>query len=308
MRILHQLQRTTLLCSFVLSACFLAFSQSALSLRCMPASKNELRKEPIASTTPTPSPSLSEMKPQKNVFRKLFHFLRCNRHKWIKEQELLKTGPQLPDSYNPSNFSFPALIKGGWPAVIVYELEIQSSVIITVEAKEVEPFVQELAGTGRQKEIIFRLPARFGEKPQAAVISIKAFPDNPRGKKPDLRLYALGIGDEAVGSVAIEVKHPGRINTAKGEKLTYDYRSEKFFNAVRADFWRGKISKGKRRSSIVDSIELGDLPDNVWKSSQWNGRRKSVGEFSIGPHHLNLNARINTAPWLLIWSDMIYVD
>ena len=296
---LHQLQRKSLLSIFFFTVCSLAFSQHALPTTFVPAHEPDSRPAPGVSPTPSPSPEWKPKKP--GPLRRVFlHFLKCKLHQLAKEQELYETGPQLPHSYNTNDFSFAALVQGGWPGVVLYKLPTRSSLIIAVEVMNVETFFQKLEGTGSQQEVMFTIPARFGKKPQAALISIKAIPDNPREKDPlDFQLYAMGMGDEAVGSVPIdlEVTPPGRINTARGEILAFDFRSSKFFNAVQSIFWLHKVSK-EYNSYYVGSQVLGVLPPAItWTTRHWDGRTKQ-GRFSIGRHHMTLSSRTNNGPWI----------
>ncbi len=300
--------RKCLLSTFVFAACYLPGSNCPLPARVVRADETVSRAAPRVSPTPTPSPSpvVPQLQPRKpNAFRRVLNFLKCNRDKYLKEQELFRTGPQLPGTHDANGFSIVALVKGAWPVVVSYKLELQSSVIITVEVKDVEPLVEKLAGTGRSEERMLTLPARFGNEPQAALISIKASPDDAKDKRSaDFRLYALGMGDDAVGSVSIDLTvHPDKINTARKEMLNYDFESRKKFDDVRAEFWRPKISQGKRKTTRVASVELGAIRQAEKKSSQWDGR-KSVGRdrgFSLGRHELDLNARVRGA-WLIVWS------
>jgi len=167
----------------------------------------------------------------------------------------------------------------------------------------VETFFQKLEGTGSQKEMMFTIPARFGKTPQAALISIKAIPDDPREKKPvDFQLYAMGMGDEAVGSVPINASYqPNAINTAKRDRLNYSLDSEKAYDDVRAEFWRVKTKKGRRSQEPVYAMELGAIREGDRKAGQWDGRNtRNGGGFSIGVHEFHLNARVRGA-WLSVW-------
>jgi hypothetical protein len=307
---LHQLQRKSLLSIFFFTVCSLAFSQYALPTTFVPAHEPDSRPAPGVSPTPSPSPEWKPKKP--GPLRRVFlHFLKCKLHQLAKEAELYQTGPQFPRSYNTNDFSFAALVQGGWRGVVLYKLPTNSSLIIAIEVMNVETFFQKLEGTGSQQEMMFTIPARFGKKPQAALISIKAIPDDPREKQPvDFQLYAMGMGDEAVGSVPIdiEVKAPRRINTARGETLAFDFRSSKFFNAVKCTFWLHKVSQ-KHNSYDVGSQPLGVLPaDEKWKTGYWNGQNKQR-RFSIGRHYLTLHSRTNNGPWIFRrTSDLFSVD
>jgi hypothetical protein len=307
-----------LLSLFVLFSCFLTISQSALRTKVVQARERaepqEAAAPPQASATPLAQPANQK---SRSTWRRIFDYLKCEPAKREMEQRLFSTGPLLPGSYNMSDFSFPALVKGKWPVVIVYELESESKAVMRIEVKDVTPpFVQEFAATGRGQrlEMNFTLPERFGDKPQAARIGFRATTNaDPLGKKlAYFRIVDLGMGDEAVGSVPIDVSYqPNRINTSRKEPLNYSYDSRKPYDDVRADFWRVKIVKGVRRPALVSSAELGALRAAEPRSNQWYGRRnRGKGpEFSLGQHEFHLNARVRGA-WILAWSadDPILVE
>lgn len=296
MGIVHHRQRIFPLALFVLAACFLTFSQFTPQTRAQQTQGSATRQEPPVSPTPQQPP-----KKGRSTLRKILGFLKCNRDKERKEQELYRTGAQLPRSFNMSDFSFTAFAKGGWPMVADYELEKGGSGTITIEVKDVQPFVQPLIATGQRQETMFTLPDRFGNKPQAARITIKAV---AAGQPAGLNIYALGAGDKAVGSVTIDEINfqPGRINTSRGERVGYSFHSRNDYINVSAEFWIGKFSGRALVTTLVYTNKLGSIRRDGRRSRQWDGK-KSVGRgFSIGAHQLHLNARTGNADWLLVWS------
>ncbi len=305
MSIAHHRQRSFPLALFVLAACFLALSQFALRVQAgIAAQEQGVSPSPQPSASPSSAPKAAK---GRSTLRKILGFLKCNRHKELKERELYRTGAQLPRSFNMSDFSFTAFVKGNWPVVVNFELEARSSATITFEVKDVQPFIQELTatGTGQPREVLFNLPERFGDKPQAALITIKAVNTSQgAGQLASFRLYAFGAGPQAVGSVTIDEVdfQPGRINTRKGEQVGYSFHSRNDYIDVSAEFWIGKAVRRALGMSLVYAKKLGPIRRDGRRSRQWDGK-KSVGRgFSIGAHQLHLNARTGSADWLLVWS------
>jgi hypothetical protein len=149
----------------------------------------------------------------KKIGKRILNFLACNKAKESEERRLFRRGPQLlfPDVYNESDFSIVALVKGNWGVAVEYELEPRSNASITFTVKDVEPFTQALPAdnvlsapqttqvAARRRKLFFILPRRFGEKPQAALISLRAVIDDPIGKVPaDFQLDALALGGRAL--------------------------------------------------------------------------------------------------------------
>jgi hypothetical protein len=222
----HRLPRQFLLILLILSACFLFTPQSVLTRAARVQVREVLAQEPGVSPTPEPSPSTPPRRKSsslKRLGRRVLDFLSCNPANKRKTQELSRNGPQFPADYEMSDFSIEALVKGSWAVTIEYELEPDSTVSITFTAKDVEPFSQTFstqdAGpnqpnvltTGGPQKRDFQLPERFGEKPQAALISFRALADGPNGKRPaNFQLNSLGIGDQPPDSTSTKTNQRGQ--------------------------------------------------------------------------------------------------
>lgn len=198
----------SLLFFMVLFACLLTISQRASNVRA--AQNQDGPNLPAAHVSPTPQPSPSpapqwKKKTAGTTLRRIFHFLACNAAKQTKEQELFQTGMQFPAQYDSSEFSIIALVKQNWAVNLEYELAPGATATITFTVKDIEPFSQTLPARvigpgpanslpGESQISAFRLPERFGEKPQAALISLRAIA-GARGTPAGFHFYALGIGD-----------------------------------------------------------------------------------------------------------------
>lgn len=140
----------------------------------------------------------------KSFGRNLLGFLRCKAANVRKRQELLEYGPQFPKRYDPSDFSFEALVGASWPMVIEYELERQGTAVVTIQVMGADPFTQTLRGEGmgERRTARFTLLAYPGAVPLPALISLKATRDGTRGtERAEFNFLGAGAGDDAVGAL-----------------------------------------------------------------------------------------------------------
>jgi hypothetical protein len=211
------------------------------------------------------------------------------------EAEMIsKSGPLFPAIFNMSNFTMRALMKGDWPVVFDYELERESTAIITISGKNArQPFVIELPPTNDQRaEVIRRLPAEFGQKLQVGQLSFQAFKTGPEGRQPaHFYLHGIGMGPAAVGSMVINQLHfqPGQIRPKLKEKASYSFHSLADFDSVSADFLLVTSSPGGVISSRLAGREM--LADGVRRDKtvarHWDGRNIN-GQVSQGPHQFQV--------------------
>ncbi len=212
-------------------------------------------------------------------------------------ETIAKTGPALAEVISMSSFSVNGFAEGGWPIVICYELEDQSTAALTITAMDgKQPVVIELRPTnGRRTEIIRQLPAQFGKEPQIAVFSFQAFKNGPAGEREpaDFFLCGLGLGPHAVGSMAIDQLQfqPGSIRPKLKEKISYSFHSSSDFDMAAAEFRLVTRSPGLGTSSRLafrETLKSG-VERNGLVTKYWDGKN-SKGEISQGPHQLSVRA------------------
>jgi hypothetical protein len=209
-----------------------------------------------------------------------------------------------------SNFSVKGFVKGGWPIVIEYQLEPESSAALTITIKDMkQPFVIQLPPTkGERKEIIRQLPEEFGRKPQVGVLSFQAFKVGAGQKQPasfflyglsvgavgagqkqpaHFFLYGLGVGDKAVGPMVIDQLRfqPGSIRPNLKEKATYSFRSLSEFDTVSADFMLVTISPDNvvRPQLVAQQMLKNGVGPGETVTKEWDGKNRK-GKVSQGPH------------------------
>jgi hypothetical protein len=197
--------------------------------------------------------------------------------------------------------------------VVDYRLKKGAQLRVEVTAKDKEPFVYTLDGKGDRALKIFSLPERFGNEPVAATFAVSAVESGAGEQKTaPVRLYGLGAGKKAVGSVAIdEVRFgPPSVRISRFGKAQYSFRSRSDFNRVNAEFLlirnQGGIVQVQER---VRQDDIGSVAQGEWvgkdKPKQWDGKDEQ-GEVSDGLHLLQMRAwrsSVKEGDWVVSWSE-----
>jgi len=211
-------------------------------------------------------------------------------------QRLSDDGPQLPQTFSPSDLTVKAFVKGGWPVFIAYELEQPG--VVTLQINFVSPrfvhcppYFHTFGGrrVGSHEEV-FPLPEKFADEPQplASVYTIKAMSDlTPKARRVPLHLRAFGAGPKAVGSSGFDwVKfEPGRVAARQHERASYSFHAIRYFPRATADFMR--IERGPDREIVAHLVgrnEHGQVRIDVVVSGHWDCRM--AGRASVGLHEL----------------------
>lgn len=224
--------------------------------------------------------------------------------------QLAKSGPKIPDAYAMSGLVMQALVKGGAPFVIDYDAR-QALLRVEMKVQGSAPFVYNIKANGPAQKI-FRLPESFGAEPKAAVISVHSVKDQPGAEMPaPLRINGMGMGEKAVGSVAIDQVSfgPPEVRIGRFGKARYSFHSRSDFNKVVAEF-----ARLENRDGIIQVVErvnkddLGELTRDTWigrdKPRIWDGKGED-GEVSKGLHVLNVRAwrsSVKEGDWVVSWS------
>lgn len=211
-------------------------------------------------------------------------------------ETIAKSGPALGETIIMSGFSMCGFAKAGWPLVICYELEEQSTAELTITTDGKQSFVIELPSTnGRPAEIIRQLPPQFGKEPQIASFSFQAFKNGPAGERmpAEVFLCGLGLGPHAVGSMVIDRLQfqPPSIRPKLKEKASYSFHSSSDFDTVAAEFRLVTRSPGRGVSSQLAFRET--LKEGVARDGSvtkfWDGKN-GKGKISQGPHQFYVRA------------------
>lgn len=223
---------------------------------------------------------------------------------------LAKSGPKLPGKYAMNGFTLQALVKGGAPYIVDCEAR-DATLKIEIKTQDKATFVYNLKINGRT-ENIFRLPESFSTDPKPATISIRAVKNQPGAEVPaSLRIYAMGMGEKAVGSVAIDQLSfgPPEIRIGHFGKAQYKFHSRSDFNRVVAEF-----ALIENRNGVIQVVErvnkedIGQLTRDSWvgreKPRVWNGTNQN-GDISEGLHILHVRAwrsSVKEGDWVMSWS------
>lgn len=182
---------------------------------------------------------------------------------------------------------------------------------VKIELQGLVPFAFNLKVDGRVQKI-FRLPESFGLEPSKADITVHSVRDQPGADIPvALRIYGMGMGEKAVGSVGIDQISfgPPEVRNGHFAKARYRFYSRSDFNKVVAEFARIEVHQGIIQ--VVEGVnkeDLGELTRNTWigrdKPRHWNGKSKN-GKNSYGLHILTLRAwrsSVKEGDWVVAWS------
>lgn len=230
-------------------------------------------------------------------------------------ESLAKGGPKFPDSYSMSYLVMQGFVKGGWPMVVDYRSEPGSLVWLEVTADGVEPYLYRLDGAKpKRQQVVVKLPERFGDKPRPGAAVIRAVKDAAGESVPStLRVYGLGAGPRAVGSVTIDevVFAPGTIRVGGQERAFYRFHSLSDFNKVGVEILRVANKDGEIRTELVKAeppITSG-ISKGAWigkdQPRTWDGKNKDK-KISLGAHLLQVRAWLGSADegdWVAAWSD-----
>jgi len=226
--------------------------------------------------------------------------------------EWARRGPELAPQFNSSAFALRAAVRGGWPLVIDYahggpgQVELQISVR---GSGEVLTFPLPRLDGGRHI-IRFQLPPWLGDDIGDAIIAVTARGGSAGTETlPDFRIFGLGAGPEAVGSVAIDRLSfgPPGIHVSQREAARYRFFSRSDFDSLSVEFFRVTDAGDGSRHQFVAQQLLGEgvRPDH-WvglnEVRQWDGRG-AADRASLGRHRLQVRAWDADGDWVCAWSD-----
>lgn len=249
-------------------------------------------------------------------------FTGCNKDKGKSSEPgdatpLARSGPKLQASYSMSGLVMQGLVKGGAPFVLDYDTR-GARLRIEMKVQDAAPFVYHLEANGRALKI-FQLPESFGDDPRAAIISVQAVKDQPGAETPAaLRIYGMGMGKKAVGSVAIDQIRfgPPHMRVSRLDEARYSFHSRSDFNKAVVEF-----ARLENRNGVIQVVErvnqedLGELARNTWvgreQPRKWDGKNRD-GEASPGLHLLTVRAwrsSVKEGDWVVSWSpDWVEVE
>ncbi|MFC3284522.1 hypothetical protein [Litchfieldella rifensis] len=223
---------------------------------------------------------------------------------------LQRNGPEFAPQYNTSAFAAVGVVRGDWPFVLDFAHEQPVIVTLRISAQDVPeiytlriPFAADDVG---RHLLQFRLPSAFGDSERPAAIAVTATDMSGERTVSSFRVYALGCGPRAVGSVAIEEVSflPRRIRTQASEQASYRFFSHSEFPQAVAEIMRVEPADDGERQFFVNEepIDGGVAAGRSIDPQQWDGRDESQS-VSTGTHRLKVRAWAPTGGWVTAWSD-----
>ncbi len=227
------------------------------------------------------------------------------------ESRLSREGPKMPDQFTMSGLSIAAFAQANWPVVVDGVFDSGGILLITVEVNGLSPFTYRIQNPeGRRRLDIFRLPPYFPQKPTPGTYTIRAMRDVAGSPRPIyLRLFGVGAGERAVGSVAIdEVRFgPEAIRPKQKENASYGFHAHTDFDRVRAEFLKAVTTQGQIVSKLEDHNDIHGVQRETAPAFQWSAKKATPGE-----HILQVRAwesALNKANWVIAWSaDQVLVE
>ena len=214
-------------------------------------------------------------------------------------------GPEVPRQFDMSGLTIKCLIGPNWPVVLDFLLDSPGAAEVDIVAADKRHFRVRMTNTPNQRAYgIFRLPKDFGTKTQIAVLQVRAVAvggSTPGTNAPALRIYGMGAGENAVGSVAIDqlTFQPASIHPKAKEVATYGFHAHSAFNGVRAEFVFVTLQNGHVLVQQDQEEKLSAIPQGERAPGTWGGKGKP------GEHMLQVRAWRgieNGGDWVVAWS------
>jgi hypothetical protein len=227
------------------------------------------------------------------------------------EKMLSEQGPQAAPNFSMSDLSIVAFCKGGWPMVLDYEIRQPGLYLVTVAAESTPPYSYILDGTqtGRH-QLILQIPTRFGTQTRVGTYTVQAINGQPGEVTPlYLRVFGIGAGSRAVGSVAIDQLRfsPPDLRPQDRQNAIYGFHSHADFERVTAEFERVGLLNGSIVTELEDKQDLKDAVrrDTTVDNKQWDPRKAGA---KPGQHMLQVRAWYTLksgGDWVMAWSPQL---
>lgn len=223
----------------------------------------------------------------------------------LSETTLLEEGPQLPVIYPDGSLAVRAFTRDGWPIVVDFEPQPGTVTQLQVEiGKRTQTFVLDPDGSHGRQIVKLTMPdTGRARTPRPATYMITSLPISsfdvaqPSGNATvaaPLRIYGVGGGPNAVGSVAIEnVLFRRAAQPALGAQFSYFAKSE--FQRARAQvqvLQTDPRDNTLRLRSVFNMSQTNLLVGT--QAGRWPGTDGPSTTLSRGPHRLQVTAWYTT--------------
>jgi hypothetical protein len=223
-------------------------------------------------------------------------------HTVLSPDKLSSDGPSLPKVIDMNGFTVQGLVGPGWPVVVDFAVGGPGAAHLDIITKKRIYEVTIPNEQNRRGYAILRLPPDFVNKPETAIFQVQAIAPVGSAKNtavPRMRVFGLGAGEKAVGSVAIDQLQfqPGSIHTK--ESATYSFHAHSSFNGVRAEFVLTELRNGHVVVEKDQEAKLPPVPQDESPRQTWVAKGKT------GEHMLEIRAwrgLENGGDWVVAWS------
>lgn len=228
--------------------------------------------------------------------------------------ELARNGPRLPERYSFPTLSITAVLRGGWPAVMAYDIAPDAKVELEFAVPDAAPQryllpAPPVFGPFRGRVLVtMTLPDSLGDSLKLGTVSVHVGHPGD-GSEPVLRIFGLGAGPLAVGSVAIDevVFEPAQLRLAAGDRAFYGFHSKSDFTRAGVDIARLEGAAGGPRLVRIHSRPVQQsVARDAWVGREpplyWDGQDER-GTGSRGAHLLYVRAWApEPGDWVIAWS------
>lgn len=216
----------------------------------------------------------------------------------LNEQLLLEDGPQLPVQYPDGSLTIAGFARDGWPVVVDFEPQpgTVTSLDVTVGRRKFQQ-VLDPDGRGGRQLVKIQLPDNLTApvaRPATYMVSSAAIADfdveQPKAvSQVPLKIYGIGGGPNAVGSVAIEQVAFGGLPTG----AAFRYRAKSNFTAIKTAVQRFHKEGSINKVETVSTARLSNILAGP-RGGQWDGRVIPSGVTSTGLHRFQVTGWFTT--------------
>jgi hypothetical protein len=223
-------------------------------------------------------------------------------HAVLSPDKLSSDGPSLPKVIDMNGFTVQGLVGPNWPVVVDFAVGGAGAAHLDIVTKKRIYEVTIPNEPNHRGYAILRLPKDFVDKPETAIFQVQAIAPVGSAKNtavPQMRVYGLGAGEKAVGSVAIDQLQfkPGSVHTT--ESAMYSFHAHSSFNGVRAEFVLTELRNGHVVVEKDQEVKLPPVPQDESPRQTWVAKGKT------GEHMLEIRAwrgLENGGDWVVAWS------
>lgn len=218
------------------------------------------------------------------------------------EKTLDRGGPQVEQHFNMSGFTVKGFCKGGWPVVLDFQIANGGALFLTIDNNKTSRVYRFEPNRNRRIEEKLILPAEFGENLTAGVYTIRAESSGTGQVHPVyLRMYALGAGERAVGSAAIDLLRFGPDTVPRKGEAQFGFHAHSEFNSGQAEFFRLGLVNNQIVNNLDDKQAVSHrIAEGVQIDETWKTNKAKPGE------HVMLvrawRSKSNGGDFVLAWS------